>query len=106
MERRGPGRVPGPGPHRSRRASVRRIVTLLAVAVASGFLLVACGGEVHPYSHVSPETENGRDIQGLYKVLFWMALIVFIGVQAALVYTALKYRRRAEIGRASCRERG
>ena len=27
--------------------------------------------------------------------LFWLALIVFVGVQAALVYTALRFRRRA-----------
>lgn len=86
MERRGSGWS---------RTSVRRAVTLVGLTVGAAFLLVACGGEVHPYTTTSPSTENARDIQGLYKILFWLGLIVFIGVQAALVYTVLRYRRRA-----------
>jgi len=60
-------------------------------------LLSGCGSEViQPYSHISPQTEKANDIQTLYKIIFWAALIVFIGVQAAILYTALRFRRRNE----------
>jgi cytochrome c oxidase subunit 2 len=48
------------------------------------------------YSQISPESKDGRDIQFLYKLIFWLALIVFVGVQAAIVYSVLRYRRRYE----------
>jgi cytochrome c oxidase subunit 2 len=48
------------------------------------------------YSTISPESKDGRDIQFLYKLIFWLALIVFVGVQMAIVYSVLRYRRRYE----------
>jgi cytochrome c oxidase subunit 2 len=49
-----------------------------------------------PYSTLSPESKDARDIQFLYKLIFWIALAVFIGVQFVIVMTVLKYRRRDE----------
>jgi cytochrome c oxidase subunit 2 len=49
-----------------------------------------------PYSTLSPESKDARDIQFLYKLIFWIALAVFIGVQIVIVLTVLKYRRRSE----------
>jgi cytochrome c oxidase subunit 2 len=49
-----------------------------------------------PYTHITPRTPDARDIQGIYKLIFWMALVVFVGVQAGIAYTALRYRRRRE----------
>ena len=49
-----------------------------------------------PTRTITPQTEKANDIQTLYKIIFWAALIVFIGVQAAIVYTALRFRRRNE----------
>ena len=67
------------------------IVALVALAI----LLTGCGPEVaQPYSHIYPQTEKAEDIQFLYKIIFWASLIVFIGVQVALGYTALRFRRR------------
>jgi len=60
-------------------------------------LLSGCGSEVvQPYSQIAPQTTKADDIQTLYKITFWAALIVFIGVQAAILYTALRFRRRNE----------
>ena len=60
-------------------------------------LLSGCGSEVvQPYSHIAPTNGKTEDIQTLYKIIFWAALIVFIGVQAAILYTALRFRRRNE----------
>ena len=85
--------APAAAARRGRRATAFRLVTMLALAVGTVLLLAACGEE-KPYSHVTPKTENARDIQFLYKVLFWMALVVFVGVQALIFYTALRFKRR------------
>jgi heme/copper-type cytochrome/quinol oxidase subunit 2 len=73
-----------------------RFVPLLAL-VGVVVLLSGCGAEVaQPFSQIAPQTEKAQDIQTLYKITFWAALIVFIAVQAAILYTALRFRRRNE----------
>jgi cytochrome c oxidase subunit 2 len=73
-----------------------RLVPLLAL-VGVVFLLTGCGPEIaQPYSTISPQTEKANDIQTLYKIIFWAALIVFVAVQVAIGYTALRFRRRGE----------
>jgi cytochrome c oxidase subunit 2 len=70
---------------------------LLSVALMGVMLLLprlAAADDV--YSTISPESKDGRDIQFLYKLIFWLALIVFVGVQMAIVYSVLRYRRRYE----------
>ena len=77
-----------------RRRTLTRLVTLLAlVALAAGVLLPVVSAD-SPYSTVSPQSPQGDDIQWLYKLIFYLSLIVFIGVQVAIVYTVLRYRRR------------
>lgn len=77
---------------------MRRIVTFGSMAVVALFALAACGDDTSRYSSISPRSDVAGDIQGIYKLIFWMALVVFIGVQFAIVYTALRYRRRKEDG--------
>jgi cytochrome c oxidase subunit 2 len=73
-----------------------RLAPMLALA-ALVVLLTGCGSEVaQPYTTITPQTEKANDIQNLYKITFWGALVVFIGVQAAILYTALRFRRRNE----------
>ena len=74
-----------------------RAGTLLSLLLMAGAAILprAVGAE-SPYSTISPRTEVASDIQFLYKLIFWMALVVFVGVQAGLVYTVLRFRRRSE----------
>ncbi len=85
------------------RARHRRIIMLLRAGTLLSLLLMAGAailpravGAESPYSTISPRTEVASDIQFLYKLIFWMALVVFVGVQAGLVYTVLRFRRRSE----------
>ena len=88
MERRAPGGTTG-------QRGVGRVLSLLAVVVVLGLLLAGCGAN-QPYSTIDPKSDRAADIQGLYRIIFWGALIVFIGVQAAIVYVVLRFRRRNE----------
>jgi cytochrome c oxidase subunit 2 len=80
------------------RTSTRvRLFVLASVLILGGmFVLPDLAAAFDPYSTLSPESKDARDIQFLYKVIFWIALAVFIGVQIAIVMTVLKYRRRHE----------
>jgi cytochrome c oxidase subunit 2 len=71
-----------------------RLLTLGTLATITVLVLTACGPEVSkPYSTTSPASPTADDVQSLYKLVFWLALVVFVGVQFAIVYTALRFRR-------------
>lgn len=70
----------------------RRVVsTLLLGALALG--LSACGGE-YPNSTFNHNTEYNAAIDALWDTLLLYGTVVFIVVEAALVYTIFRFRRR------------
>jgi cytochrome c oxidase subunit 2 len=70
------------------------VVPLLALA-AVVVLLSGCGPEVaQPYTTITPQNEKTEDIQFLYQIIFGASLVVFVSVQLAIGYTALRFRRR------------
>ncbi len=85
------------GHRRGLRGAAARITILAAVVlVVAAAAVPAMVSAESPYSTISPATDQANDIQGLYKLTFWLALIVFVGVQISIVYTVLRYRRRSE----------
>ena len=81
-------------PSASRRRPGGRLFTLGMLGLVTMFVLTACGpNEAKPYSTISPASPTADDVQSLYKLVFWLALVVFVGVQLAIVYTALRFRR-------------
>lgn len=79
------------------RSTRNRLVVLLSVIMVGGMMLLPrLASASDPFSTLSPKSDEARDIQFLYKLIFWIALFVFIGVQAAIVWTVLRYRRRSE----------
>lgn len=48
-----------------------------------------------PQTTVFPASDVGRYIQGLYELIFLMAIVVFVGVEGFLVYAIIRFRRRA-----------
>ena len=81
-------------PSKQRRRTGGRVMILGFLGMITMLVLTACGPEVaKPYSTTSPASPTADDVQSLYKLVFWLALIVFVGVQFAIVYTALRFRR-------------
>jgi cytochrome c oxidase subunit II len=84
---------------RSGRA-LRRLAPLAGLGLVLMVALAGCGGlqlaPGQPYSHISPANQKTEDIQWLYRIIFWAALVVFVFVQGAIVYAVLKFRRRGE----------
>ena len=68
---------------RRARSSRRRLVALFPLAV---ILLGACAPDAI--------TDTGDDVGFLYDIVLVMATVVFVGVEAAIIYNAVRYRRR------------
>lgn len=72
----------------------RYILKLLAVAALLGLVLVAGCTATHPQSTFDARGPVAERQLDLFLALFWVALIVFVVVEGALVYTVLRYRRK------------
>jgi cytochrome c oxidase subunit 2 len=78
-----------PSPRRRRPAAALRAFSALAVLAALG-ALGACG----PNSIFTHNTETNSDVTGLHYRLFVLGSLVFVLVEALLLYTIFKYRRK------------
>jgi cytochrome c oxidase subunit II len=86
------------GRSKRRRSLYMRLTVMLTLAMLAGAALLPAvvGAQQSPYSTISPQSPQAREIQDLYSLVFWLALIVFVGVQIGIVYTALTFRRKSE----------
>ena len=64
-----------------------RLIGTILVAV---LVLAGCGS-------LTPVTEQGREVRDLYNVLYAVAAVVFVLVEAAIVFAAIRYRRRSDM---------
>ena len=72
---------------------LRQAAPALLIAVAL-LALSACGAQEYPNSTFNPNTDFNIAIDGLWdRLLFW-GTIVFVVVEAALVFTIFKFRKR------------
>ena len=74
-----------PRPRRLSRAA-------LTVALAASALVAAC--QSHPNSIFHPRTEFNREVGFLFDLLIILGTIVFVFVEAILIYTLIRFRRR------------
>jgi cytochrome c oxidase subunit 2 len=72
----------------------------IGLALAAPVLIGACAGDPYPQSTLHPAADAGSAIDGLYRQIFWWAVLVFVVVQAALVVTLVRFRRRPGGGEA------
>ena len=71
------------------------LLLVLAVALVTGTDLAgAVGAAVGSMFPVPSATAEGDQIRGLYNIVFWIAAVIFIGVEALIVWTVVRYRRR------------
>jgi len=64
-----------------------------ALTVALAVLMTACGGN-HPDSIFHHRTDVNRDVDSLFRLLIIAGTVVFFFVEAVLVFTLWKFRKR------------
>lgn len=71
----------------------RTMLAVLALGLAALLLAApsAMAGAIFPESGGSP---NADDISTLYEITFYIGLVIFIGVEGALIWSLVKYRAR------------
>lgn len=69
---------------------------LPATAVGLALVLGACGGKDLPQDALDPQGPYARQVHNLAKPVFIIAGLVFVLVQALVIYSAVKFRRRSE----------
>jgi len=67
----------------------RRLGTLAVL----GLLLAACSNSL-PQSSLNPKSTETQQIYGLWQLVFWIAVAIFVGVQLALLISIFRWRRR------------
>ena len=77
-----------PVPPRLRRLTTAALPALAAVA------LTACNNAAYPNSIFHSHTEFNREVGTLFKILIYLGTAVFIFVEAILVLTLVKFRKR------------
>ncbi len=72
-----------------RAISLARIAKVAALLGLVSLALTACSG-----GQPTPVTEDGASLHHLYKIVFWVAVVIFAIVEFAIVYMVVRYRRR------------
>src|SRR5688572_14660264 len=69
-----------------------RHLSAIALTAVFALLLSACSGQ-YPNSTFTDLTDFNRDARGLWNLMIWLGIGVFVFVEALLVYVMVKYRR-------------
>ena len=75
---------------------LRRLLAAALPAVLAVAFTACTTGAAYPNSVFTRFTEFNRDVGHLFDILFWLGTIVFVFVEAILLYTIWRYRRRSE----------
>jgi cytochrome c oxidase subunit 2 len=66
---------------------------ILALAIGLALLVGAC--EYTPQTAWNPVSEYAREGLGLFELTIWLGVVIGVLVEAALIWAAIRYRRRA-----------
>ena len=64
-------------------------------AIGMLLFIAACQGD-YPQSTFGSTSAIGREVDGLFSLIFWLAVVVFVLVEGVLLYVIFKFRRRPD----------
>lgn len=73
---------------------MRSRIKLLLGAAGATLLLAACGSGDLPQDSLNPQGPIARDIDGLWQLVFWTAVVIFFLVAIAMVVSIVRFRER------------
>jgi cytochrome c oxidase subunit II len=87
-------RMPAALGHDRPRTPRRRLFALSFAAATVGLLALATGASADLLTPESGGSPNADDIDSLYKLVLAVAVVVFVGVEGALLYSIIKFKAR------------
>jgi cytochrome c oxidase subunit II len=90
-------------PPRSRTGSGLLVAGLIVVVVVAATLVAFAAGGItpqrawdsfFPLGGATPATEQSHSVRQLYDIVFYIAVVIFLLVEAMIVFTVLRYRRK------------
>ncbi|MBI2755268.1 MAG: cytochrome c oxidase subunit II [Chloroflexi bacterium] len=82
---------PHPASTQQRRSRLRSPFVWLLIATVA---FIAAGCNAYPQNIFEPKSEFAQTLDDLFKLILWAAAFVFVVVEGALVYAAIKHRAR------------
>ena len=77
----------------TKRNSPQRRFSIALLLLLLGLISAACFPE-HPLSTFDTAGPVAKSQLDLFYIIFWAAVLVFVVVEGALLYTVVRYRRR------------
>jgi cytochrome c oxidase subunit 2 len=90
-------------PSRSRTGSGPLVAGLITIAVVAGTIAVLAAAGItpqrawdsfFPVGNTTPATDRAVATKALYDIVFYIAVTIFLIVEAAIVFTVVRYRRK------------
>jgi cytochrome c oxidase subunit II len=78
----------------SRTRLIRRLLVIAGVLCVC-IVTASCWGNSNPQDTLSPRGPVAHDQKALFYPIFWIAAVVFFGVEGLLLYTLYRFRHRA-----------
>ena len=82
------------GQTRANRARRRGRTRLVALLGSLAVVAAACSDTAIPQNSLDPASPQARDIDELWNLVFWIAVVIFVLVEAALIFAVIRYRKR------------
>ena len=73
-----------------------RVFAVALLAALAGVLVLSTGASADLWTPESSGSGNAANIDTLYKIILAVAVVVFVGVEGALVYSLVKFRVRKD----------
>src|ERR1700710_719277 len=73
-----------------------RVFAIAFAASVAGVLALATGASADFLTPQSGGSSNADDIDTLYKIVLAVAVVIFVGVEGALLYSLVKFRARKD----------
>ena len=80
---------------RSRGVAIALVTLCALTLVLAGCLpSTAVTTDFYPQSALAPESDFAEDLQILFDLIFWIAAVVFVVVEGALIYAVIRFREK------------
>lgn len=73
---------------------LKKLTALALIVLTITTATAAFAGTIHPGGFMNPTGPIADKVNNIYNIMFWITAVIFFGVQAVLIYSIYKFRRK------------